>query len=71
MEEFFQLAHEKVFKCVRMIHGKGIGVQRDLVRSILPRTEICLGLDRCTPRGWSLGRNDGKTGVEWLYCFLR
>jgi DNA-nicking Smr family endonuclease len=38
VEEYLQLAHEKGFKCVRIIHGKGIGVQREMVRSILART---------------------------------
>ncbi len=35
VEEYLQLAHEKGFRSVRIIHGKGIGVQREMVRSIL------------------------------------
>ena len=38
VEEYLQIAHEKGFSCVRIIHGKGIGVQREMVRSILART---------------------------------
>ena len=38
VEEYLQLAREKGFKVVRIIHGKGIGVQREMVRSILSRT---------------------------------
>lgn len=38
IEEYLMIAREKGFRSVRIIHGKGIGVQRDLVRSILART---------------------------------
>ena len=40
VEEYLRLAHEKGFRSVRIIHGKGIGVQRELVRSILGRTDF-------------------------------
>ena len=32
VEEYLRLAHEKGFSAVRIIHRKGIGVQRDIVR---------------------------------------
>ena len=38
VEEYLRLAHEKGFRSVRIIHGKGIGVQREMVRSILAKT---------------------------------
>jgi len=38
VEEYLQLAHEKGFGSVRIIHGKGIGVQRETVRKVLERT---------------------------------
>jgi dsDNA-specific endonuclease/ATPase MutS2 len=38
VEEYLRLAHEKGFRSVRLIHGKGIGVQREIVRSILEKT---------------------------------
>ncbi|HEY5403018.1 MAG TPA: Smr/MutS family protein [Pyrinomonadaceae bacterium] len=38
VEEYLQQAHAKGFKSVRIIHGKGIGVQREIVRSVLAAT---------------------------------
>jgi dsDNA-specific endonuclease/ATPase MutS2 len=40
VEEYLMLAREKGFRLVRIIHGKGIGVQREMVRSILTRTDF-------------------------------
>ena len=42
VKEYLRLAHEKGFRAVRIVHGKGIGVQRESVRSILKRTEFVL-----------------------------
>jgi len=38
VEEYLDEAHRLGFKALRIIHGRGIGVQRDMVRSILART---------------------------------
>ena len=39
-EEYLRLAKEKEFQVVRIIHGKGIGVQREIVRKILAETDF-------------------------------
>ena len=38
VEEYLSEAHRLGFEAVRIIHGRGIGVQRELVRKILERT---------------------------------
>jgi dsDNA-specific endonuclease/ATPase MutS2 len=38
VEEYLREARLKGFRSVRIIHGKGVGVQREVVRSILART---------------------------------
>src|SRR6185436_15709170 len=40
VEEYLRQVHEAGFRAVRIIHGKGIGVQREIVRSILTRTSF-------------------------------
>ena len=55
VEEYLLLAREKGFKVVRIIHGKGIGVQRELVRSILARTDFVLDWTDAPPESGGLG----------------
>ncbi|MGH9908996.1 MAG: Smr/MutS family protein [Pyrinomonadaceae bacterium] len=40
VEEYLLEAHAKGFRNVRVIHGKGIGAQRELVRAVLARTSF-------------------------------
>jgi dsDNA-specific endonuclease/ATPase MutS2 len=55
VEEYLRLAHEKGFKSVRIIHGKGIGVQREMVRSILSRTSFVVDWTDAPPDAGGLG----------------
>ena len=40
VEEYLAEAHRLGFRALRIIHGRGIGVQREIVRSVLARTRF-------------------------------
>jgi dsDNA-specific endonuclease/ATPase MutS2 len=40
VEEYLTEAHRRGYKALRIIHGRGIGVQREMVRQILARTSF-------------------------------
>ena len=40
VEEYLLEARRLGFRALRIIHGRGIGVQREVVRSVLSRTEF-------------------------------
>ena len=54
VEEYLREAHMKGFRSVRIIHGKGIGVQREAVRAILARTPFVESFADAPPEagGW-------------------
>src|SRR6185436_13131048 len=68
VEEYLREAHAKGFPVVRIIHGKGIGVQREIVRSVLARTDFVLDWTDAPPDAGGLGATivqlAGKTGQE-------
>ena len=43
VEEYLAEAHRLGFRALRIVHGRGIGVQRELVRSVLARTGFVAG----------------------------
>jgi len=55
VEEYLAQAHARGFSSVRIIHGKGIGVQREMVRSILARTPFVLDWVDAPPGAGGLG----------------
>ena len=52
--EYLSSAHERGFRYVRIIHGKGIGTQREMVRAILARTPFVVTFSDAPPEagGW-------------------
>ena len=54
VEEYLEQAYLKGFRSVRIIHGKGIGVQREMVRSILSTTTFVADWTDAPPEagGW-------------------
>jgi len=54
VEEYLLEARELGLKAPRIIHGRGIGVQREMVRAILARTEFVAGFQDAPPEagGW-------------------
>jgi dsDNA-specific endonuclease/ATPase MutS2 len=55
VEEYLRLAHAKGFPAVRIIHGKGRGVQREMVRKLLARTAFVLDWSDAPPDAGGLG----------------
>jgi len=55
VEEYLREAHRKGFPVVRIIHGKGIGVQREIVRTILSRTPFVVDWTDAPPEAGGLG----------------
>ena len=43
VENYLEEAHGMGFRALRIIHGRGIGVQREMVRSILSKTPFVAG----------------------------
>ena len=40
VEEYLSEAHRLGFRALRIVHGRGIGVQREMVRAVLARTRF-------------------------------
>ena len=55
VEEYLREAHSKGFPVVRIIHGKGVGVQREMVGAILARTSFVEDWTDAPPEAGGLG----------------
>jgi len=54
VEEYLRAAHERGFREVRIIHGRGIGVQRSIVHAVLSRHLLVVSFADAPPErgGW-------------------
>lgn len=55
VEEYLEQVHQAGFDSVRIIHGKGIGVQREIVRTVLARTSFVESWNDAPPDAGGLG----------------
>jgi dsDNA-specific endonuclease/ATPase MutS2 len=54
VEAYLDEAQRLGFRAIRIIHGRGIGVQREMVRAVLARTSFVLAYGDAPPEagGW-------------------
>ena len=54
VEAYLEEAHARGFTAIRIIHGRGIGVQREMVRKVLARTPfvVAFGDAPAEAGGW-------------------
>lgn len=64
VEEYLSEARRLGFRSVRIIHGKGIGVQREMVRTILGRTPFVIDWTDAPPEAGGLGATIVRLKVE-------
>lgn len=55
VEEYLIQVHRAGFRSVRIIHGKGIGVQREIVRTVLAKTPFVDNWIDAPPEAGGLG----------------
>jgi DNA-nicking Smr family endonuclease len=53
---FLEEAHKKGFQTVRIIHGKGIGVQREMVRKVLSENKLVESFQNAETWGATLAK---------------
>ena len=64
VEEYLHEAQRLGFSSVRIIHGKGIGVQREMVHAILARTPFVLAWNNAPPEAGGWGATIVSLAVE-------
>jgi DNA-nicking Smr family endonuclease len=55
VEEYLSEAQRLGFKALRIIHGRGIGVQRETVRRVLARTSYVAAYGDAPSEAWGWG----------------
>jgi len=64
VEEYLLEARGRRFQFVRIIHGKGIGAQREMVRKILDRTSFVVRYYDSPPEAGGLGATIAELDLE-------
>lgn len=64
VEEYLTEARARRFAYVRIIHGKGIGAQRAMVRKILDRTPFVIRYYDAPPEAGGLGATIAELDLE-------
>ncbi|MBD0373302.1 MAG: Smr/MutS family protein [Pyrinomonadaceae bacterium] len=64
VEEYLREARRARFRSVRIIHGKGRGVQREIVRGILERTPFVKEWTDAPPHAGGLGATIAHLSLE-------
>ncbi len=72
VEEYLREAHARGFPVVRIVHGKGKGVQREIVRGILARNPYVIDWTDAPPEagGWgaTIARLSGRDDAGENEC---
>jgi dsDNA-specific endonuclease/ATPase MutS2 len=64
VEEYLREARRKGFRSVRIIHGKGVGVQRELVRKILAHTPFVREFTDAPPAAGGRGATIAHLSID-------
>jgi dsDNA-specific endonuclease/ATPase MutS2 len=64
VEEYLREAQRKGFESVRIIHGKGVGVQRETVRAVLARTPFVERFSDAPPEAGGWGATVARLRVD-------
>lgn len=64
VEEYLREAHSAGFRSVRIIHGKGKGVQRQMVRKILARTPFVEEFTDAPPHAGGMGATVARLSMK-------
>lgn len=64
VEEYLLEARRKGFRSVRIIHGKGVGVQRETVRAVLARTPFVEHFSDAPPEAGGWGATVARLRAE-------